>query len=320
MTFAAQTASMRRVHKPRALHPGDSIAIISPSSPAEPERLQAGVRELTLLGFAPLAERAMQPDGYFSGPAADRLSQLLGSIGDSRAKALVALRGGYGSSYLLEQLQGANVAAVKPLVGYSDITTLQIFLWQTLGWVTFYGPMVAAGFDAGAGKPGGYDMASFMRAITETQTGWTVGLEGAAIVEGEAEGILLGGCLTLVEATLGTPWELDTAGAILVLEDRGMKPWQVDRSLTHLQQAGKLNDVRGIVLGDFPESEPPVKGSPTVRDVCLRILSGLKVPIVWGAPVGHTARPMLTLPLGVRARLRSAGSGFLDILEPAVVT
>ena len=85
---------------------------------------------------------------------------------------------------------------------------------------------------------------------------------------GEAQGRLLGGCLTLVETTLGTPWELETDGAILVLEDRGMKPWQVDRALMHLLQAGKFKSVRGIVLGDFPECESPVPGSPTVRDVC----------------------------------------------------
>ncbi len=310
---------MRRIYKPRALRPGDSIAVISPSSPAEAEKTQAGIRELTILGFNPLADQALQPDGYFSGPTADRLSQLLRSIADARASGLVALRGGYGSTYLLEHLQRATVGAAKPLVGYSDITALQIFLWQTLGWVTFYGPMVVGGFDAGAGNPGGYDLASFMRAVTETQTGWTLGLEGSALVEGEAEGVLLGGCLTLIESTLGTPWELDTGGAILILEDRAMKPWQVDRALTHLKQAGKLDAVRGIILGDFPDSAPPVKGSPTVAEVCRRILGDLRVPVVWGAPIGHTARPMLTLPLGVRARLRSAASGFLDILEPAVV-
>ncbi len=310
---------MRRIYKPRALRPGDSIAIISPSSPADAQKMEAGIRELTMLGFSPLADRALQSEGYFSGSIADRLSQFLDSIGDGRAKALVALRGGYGSTYLLEHLQRANVGAVKPLVGYSDITAVEIFLWQMLGWVTFYGPMAAAGFDAGAGKPRGYDMASFMRAVTETQAGWTVSLEGTALVEGESEGVLLGGCLTLVETTLGTPWELDTADAILVLEDRAIKPYQVDRILMHLKQCGKLEGLRGIVLGDFPDSEPPVKGSPAVADVCRRILGGLGVPVVWGAPVGHTARPLLTLPLGVRARLRSAGSGFLDILEPAVV-
>ena len=124
--------------------------------------------------------------------------------------------------------------------------------------------------------------------------------------------------MTLVEATIGTPWELDTRDAILVLEDRAMKPYQIDRVLMHFKQAGRLKEVRGIVLGDFPECEPPVAGSPTVRDVCARILGDLRVPIVFGAPIGHTLRPMLTLPLGVQARLRAEGEGVLEILEPAV--
>jgi len=144
-------------------------------------------------------------------------------------------------------------------------------------------------------------------------------MEGEAIRTGEAEGTLLGGCMTLVETTLGTPWELDTRGAILLLEDRGMKPWQVDRALMHLKQAGKLDGVRGLVLGEFPECEPPVAGSPTVRDVCMRILGPLGVPIVFGTPVGHTPRAMLTIPLGVKARLMARGEGALEILEPAVV-
>jgi muramoyltetrapeptide carboxypeptidase len=158
-----------------------------------------------------------------------------------------------------------------------------------------------------------------MRAsISEAEHSWNTSLHGEMLVGGEAEGRLLGGAMTIVEATFGTPWELDTRGAILILEDRGMKPYQVDRVLMHFQQAGKLDGVAGIVLGDFPDCEPPVAGSPTVRDICLRILGKLGVPIVFGAPVGHTMRPMLTLPLGVKARLRAQGDGRLEILEAAV--
>jgi muramoyltetrapeptide carboxypeptidase len=129
---------------------------------------------------------------------------------------------------------------------------------------------------------------------------------------------LLGGCVTLVETSLGTPWELDTRGAILLLEDRGLKPYQLDRMLLHLKQAGKFKGVRGIVLGEFPESEPPEGSRVTVEDVCRRILGPLQIPIVYGAPIGHTARPMLTLPLGIHARLHASGEGHLEILEPAV--
>jgi len=143
-------------------------------------------------------------------------------------------------------------------------------------------------------------------------------LQGVSLNAGVAEGVLLGGCMTLVETSLGTPWELDTSGAILLLEDRGMKPYQVDRGLMHLKQAGKLKNVRGIILGEFPESEPPIAGGPTVREVCQRILGELGVPLVWRAPIGHTSRPVLTLPLGVRARLCASGAGQLEILEPAV--
>ncbi len=125
--------------------------------------------------------------------------------------------------------------------------------------------------------------------------------------------------MTLLEATIGTPWELDTKDSILVLEDRAMKPYQVDRVLMHLKQAGKFEGVRGIVLGDFPESEPAVAGAPTVREVCARILRPLGVPIVFGAPVGHTVRPMLTIPLGIKARLDADGEGTLEFLESAVV-
>jgi muramoyltetrapeptide carboxypeptidase len=155
-------------------------------------------------------------------------------------------------------------------------------------------------------------------AVGKTDGGWKLSLKGESLVSGESEGRLLGGCLTLLQTTLGTPWELDTREAILLLEDRGMKPWQVDRALMHLKQAGKLDDIRGIVLGDFPECEPTVAGSPTVRDVCARILGELDVPIIFGAPIGHTSRPMLTIPLGVRGLLHAQGEGALEILEAAV--
>src|SRR5208337_1116596 len=151
-------------------------------------------------------------------------------------------------------------------------TSLQVYLWQKHAWVGFYGPMLAAGFDAGEGAAKGFEKSSLLNALGKTDGGWKINLHGEALVGGEAEGRVLGGCMTLVETTLGTPWELETRGSVLLLEDRGMKPWQVDRALMHLKQAGKFEGVRGILLGDFPECEPPVAGSPTVRDVCARIL------------------------------------------------
>jgi muramoyltetrapeptide carboxypeptidase len=212
-----------------------------------------------------------------------------------------------------------NLTLMKAVVGFSDLTTLQIYLWQKCGWVTFYGPMVAAGFNAGADATMGYDESSFSQATGKTDGGWRLRLRGEPVLTGKAAGRVLGGCLTLVEATIGTPWELDTRESILVLEDRAMKPYQVDRVLMHLKHAGKLANVRGIVLGEFPESEPVVAGAPDVKEVCSRILRPLGVPIVFGSPVGHTTRPMLTIPLGIQARLDADDEGTLEFLEPAVM-
>jgi muramoyltetrapeptide carboxypeptidase len=179
--------------------------------------------------------------------------------------------------------------------------------------------MAAAGFNHGADDAHGYDEHSFLQAVSNTATGWGVPLRGESLVRGEAEGPVLGGCLTILQTSLGTPWELDTTGAILVLEDRGMKPYQVDRALLHLLQAGKFSGAKAIILGEFPNGDAPSPGSPTTREVCARILSPLGIPVIYGAPVGHSKRPMLTLPLGIRARLRAHGEGTLEFLEPAVV-
>jgi muramoyltetrapeptide carboxypeptidase len=306
-------------HKSKALRAGARLAVFAPASPAGEEKVAAGFAELKRLGFSLDRAMARPAEGYFATSAVDRRTELLTHLADDRVDGLIALRGGYGSNYLLDENLADNLAESKSVIGFSDLTSLQIFLWQQRGWVTFYGPMVAAGFDAGAGAPGGYDEESFRSAVSRTNGGWSVALRGEVMVAGVAEGRVLGGAMTLVEATMGTPWELDTRDAILVLEDRAMKPYQVDRVLMHFKQAGKFDGVRGIVLGEYPECEPPVAGSPTVRDVCARILGPLGVPIVFGAPVGHTPRPMLTLPLGVEARLRAKGEGVLEILEAAVV-
>jgi len=303
--------------KPPALRPGDGIRVLSLASPVKEDSLQKGCDELVRLGYTPKLDRAsaLARDGFFAGSAADRLAVLKQALSDSATRAIFCSRGGYGSNYLLDGLSVA-LAAPKILLGSSDITALQMFLWQKFRWVTFYGPMVASNFDRGAGAPHGYDAPSLSRALTETKQGWSLDLQGESLAPGDVEGVLLGGCVTLVEASLGTPWELDTSGSILVIEDRAMKPYQVDRALMHLKQAGKFRGVMGIILGDFPECDAPA-GGETVRDVARRILSPLGVPIVWGAPIGHTSRAALTLPLGVRAALSTNGRAQLKILEPA---
>jgi muramoyltetrapeptide carboxypeptidase len=315
----APSQSNRETQKPEALHHGARVAVVAPASPAPQDAVEAGLKELRRLGFRVENYAQGASEGYFSDSIGKRKSEFVSALTSNATDGLIALRGGYGSLYLLDQDLALAGATPKPFIGFSDITSLQTYLYQRHGWVTFYGPMVTAGFCAGANTAHGYDESSLLNAVRTTSGGWTLSLQGEEMVPGQAQGRLLGGCMTLLEATIGTPWELDTRGGILVLEDRAMKPYQVDRVLMHFKQAGKFDGVKGIVLGEFPESAPPVPGSPTVREVCARILGPLGIPIAFGAPVGHTPRPMLTLPLGVQARLAAQGEAALEILEPAVV-
>jgi muramoyltetrapeptide carboxypeptidase len=304
--------------KPKALKSGSRLAVFAPASPADPVEMIAGLAELKRLGFQVASNQDSKAEGYFAGPTLDRMNGFLSAIQSEQVDGLVALRGGYGSNYLLDYDLEKSVRNLKCVVGFSDLTYLHIYLWQRFSWVTFYGPMVVGGLNAGAGTQKGYDENSFLQAIRKTESGWKVRLKGEPVLAGQAMGRVLGGCLTMIEATIGTPWELNTKDSILLLEDRAMKPYQVDRVLMHLRQAGKFDGVKGILLGEFPDSPPAVSGAPTVKEVCARILRPLGIPIVFGAPVGHTPRPMLTIPLGIKARLDADGEGTLEYLESAV--
>jgi muramoyltetrapeptide carboxypeptidase len=292
--------------------------VFAPASGAEQIEVTAGLAELRRLGYEFTPVQLPGAEGYFAGSTAARSEAFLKAMRQPEIAGLIALRGGYGANYLLDSELASHLPEPKCVVGFSDLTSLQTYLWQKCGWVTFHGPMVAAGLNRGADDSHGYNEDSFLQAVGNARSGWELSLAGQSIVEGEAEGRVLGGCLTLLQTTLGTPWEIDTDGAILLLEDRGMRPYQVDRALMHLKQAGKLLGVRAFVLGEFPDCEPKLNGTPSVRDVCERILRPLRVPVVFGAAVGHTRRPMLTVPLGVRGKLVARGEGKLEILEPAV--
>lgn len=311
---------MPKPRKPLALVPGSMIAVVAPASSAKEERIQRGCETLERLDYRVkrLARRRRSADGYFSAPLAERGRQLRDALTGPEIRAVLCSRGGYGSAEILDGLETARLKQVKIFCAFSDLTSVQIFLWQKLRWVTFYGPLVAGGFDAGPNATCGYDPDSFMWAMTATNSGWTLPLGGETFARGKVEGRLLGGCVTLIETAIGTSWDLDTRGSILLLEDVGVKPYQLDRMLLHLKQAGKFDGVRGIVLGEFPQSGAPEGSTVTVADVCRRILGPLGIPIVYGAPIGHTTRPMLTVPLGIRARLQASGEGRLEILEPAV--
>jgi len=313
------TRSIQKLQKPKALKKGARIAIVSPSSPAEAAAIAAGMEELRRLWFVAEEPAAMDAQGYFAGGHEERFQQLCKALQNKNVDGLIATRGGYGANYLIDFRLATRLQGPKCIVGFSDLNILQTLLLGMRGWAGFYGPMVGAGFNNSAGQPSGYDMASFLQAVGETKRKWNIPLRGMALASGSASGRIVGGCLTMLQTTVGTDFEVNTKGAILLLEDRGVKPYQVDRMLRHLYQSGILEGVKGIVLGDFPDCDPPTTASPIIPEICAEILGPLRVPIVYGSPIGHTKRPMLTIPLGVKAKLQAKGEGTLEILEPAVV-
>ncbi len=307
-----------RAVKPPALAPGGLVRVISPASPADRDALGRGIAELERLGYRVRTGSAMQPEGYFAGSTLRRKAELEAALQDPDASAVICARGGYGTAALLDQIRLPRRLRPKLLdrlqrrdhaAGISlDPLPLDFALRP-------YGRRRVRTM-AQALAP---DMISRHSSTLQRESATPGRSRSTAkpLSRGEASGLLLGGCITLLETTLGTPWEFDTRGAILFLEDRGVKPYQLDRMLLHLLQAGKFRGVRGIVLGDFPDSEPPRERRHRARR--LPADSGpLRIPIIFGAPIGHTVRPMLTIPLGVRARLHAAGEGKLEILEPAV--
>ena len=280
-------------------------------------KVVTGAEELRHLGFQVADSTPLSPEGYFAGSESGRRNELLSELDRDDVNALVAVRGGYGSNYLLDNLEVRRPEAPKIILGYSDLTSLQAYLWKRYAWVGFYGPMLAAGLDGGAGAPKGYDKESLRAALGKTDGGWTLKLRSQALVGGEAVGQIVGGCVTLIETSLGTPWELDTRGAILLLEDRGVKPYQLDRMLLHLKQAGKFEGVRGIGARRISGVRSSGVGATVSVDVCARIW------VRWGFPWclarrWDIRRARCSRCHWVCVRDYGRGEGRLEILEPAV--
>ena len=233
-------------------------------------------------------------------------------------QAIVCARGGYGSNYLLDSINVANLKShPKIFVGYSDITSLLTYVSDAIGLMTFHGPMVAKDF----AHPDGIDIDSWNAALTAASA-WTInfGAESGArpLVAGSAEGALYGGCLSMLVASLGTPYEIHTAGTILFIEDVAAKPYQIDRMLMQLKLAGKFEDVRGIIFGEMLDCLQNKEQHYTLEDVMLRVIGDLEVPVAYGLRSGHVSRGNITLPLGVRAELKvDKNQGSLQILESA---
>jgi len=313
MSQAAQNA--RR--KPPALQPGDTVGIVAPASNIQRDLLEAGCDALRNLGYKPFYfDSIFDRDLYFAGSVERRVRELEEMFMRDDVRAIICSRGGYGSNYLLSELDLQKIAArPKIFVGYSDMTTLLTWFADS-GFVTFHGPMVTKDF----GHSGGVDLQSWTAALTGVSE-WSLDASASGarpIIEGHAEGILYGGCLSMLAASLGTPHEIRTAETILFIEDVATKPYQIDRMLMHLKLAGKLQDVRGIVFGEMLDCFQTRDQGYTLEEVILRVVGDMGIPVAYGLRSGHVSRGNVTLPIGVRTALQVTSTEVsLKILEPA---
>jgi muramoyltetrapeptide carboxypeptidase len=306
--------SGRRV---RAVGPRGTLGVVSPASCVERSALQAGCRALGSLNgwqvatspFALLQER-----GGFAGRAESRAAALMEMWQRDDVDAVICSRGGYGSNYLLPLLDFDALRMMpKAFVGYSDNTCLLLAL-EHAGLVSFHGPMVASDFAIGAA-----DESSFLAALggSPLDLSFAAGSPVRTLVAGEARGTITGGCLSVVVNSLRTTWEIETEGKILFLEDVNEKPFRIDRMLRHLLLAGKFYGVRGIVFGAMRGCAPASPQDETLEQMILRVLGGLRVPIVIGFPSGHVESGNITLPFGVASMLHASEEGVRLQVEAA---
>jgi len=310
--------------KPPRLRPGDTIGVVAPASVVPAESLKLGVARLESLGYRaryrddllePVLPHAgpspgksagdiqAKPASRFAGSHERRAAEFWAMLEDPEIKAIFCARGGYGCNYLVDSLASRPLPKPKIVMGYSDVTTLHAFFWRQAGWVTFHGPMVAVDFSKGLDVLG---------PALESTAAWEVENSGLQVLRsGSAEGILLGGCLSLLVTTLGTPREMDWRGAIVFLEDLGEAPYRLDRMLFHLREAGKFDGVRGVIFGEMKDCGP----MELLWADLLRPFDDLGIPVASGLASGHTSGRNICLPLGVRARLQDDR---LFILEGAV--
>jgi muramoyltetrapeptide carboxypeptidase len=303
--------------RPQVVCLGAGVSVIAPASSAQPERVERGLAALRTLGYQPrVGENALECGPiYFAGTVRQRLADLHAAFADETTSAVIALRGGYGSNYLLDGLDVELIGRhPKPFFAYSDLTGVQLQLLDEQGLPAFHGPMVAADFYL----EDGVHLPSFQAALAgeSYSVGAAEGLR--ALNLGKAKGTLYGGCLSILVSLLGTRYEPSTEGKLLFLEDTGAKPYQVDRMLWQLRNAGKLEGVSGIVFGEMLDCASPGAGPELLEEVILGALDGFEGPIGFGLRSGHVSRQNVTLTFGVEAELDLGANAELRLTEPAV--
>jgi len=306
------------MQKPRALSPGDRIAIVAPASTFKREEFDEGVAELRRLGFEPAYDDSVfARERYLAGTAETRARALRAAWLDPAIAGVIAVRGGYGSAQVLPLLDPDLARrAAKPFLGYSDLTAVLTFLTVHSELVAFHGPMLAGRLARG---PQGYDRASLLAAMSRREPMGELSPEGLeSLRPGEARGPLYGGTITQLLASFGTAFAFrPPAGCILFLEEVGERPYRIDRMITQLRQSGLLAQAAGVVIGELPGCDEPA-GEPTARTIMRELFADFPGPVIIGFPSGHTVRPAMTIPLGVECRVISGVRSALVVEEAAV--
>lgn len=298
--------------KPRALVPGDKVALITPAGPVDEERMQKAEEIIRRLGLIPVrGAHVLKKRGYLAGTDEERLIDLDWAMRDPEVEGVFALRGGYGTTRLLARVDSIGWLP-KVVVGYSDLTALHLYLYR-LGLVSFHGPMPASGIWEA------YTYGQFQKVLTVKHPLGALPLSQKPISlrDGVAEGRLLGGNLTLLSDAIGTAWEPQINGHILLMEEVSEPPYAVDRHLQKLKNAGLLQRAAGILLGEMVDCQPESKeGDLTLQEVLEDHLLPLNVPILSSLPFGHGI-DRATLPLGVKVQM-NATDGQVIFLEGAL--
>jgi muramoyltetrapeptide carboxypeptidase len=284
------------------LRKGATLAVVSPASTPKSDLVERGVAELQALGYrVKLASHALAGGPlYYAGSLQDRLEDLHAAFADPEVDGIICTRGGWGSAELLPHLDATMIRAnAKAFIGYSDHTSLHSWFQNEVGLVTYYAPMVAADF----ARSNGVEPACW-RHVFSGDIGWSFGAEdGLRILqEGQASGPLMGGCISILAAGLGTPYAPQLEDSILFLEDIGTKPYQWDRMLLHLRYAGRLKGVRGIIFGDMAQCVGE-EDQPLLERAIRHGLRGFEGPVAIGLRCGHVNGANLSLPLGTSVTL-----------------
>lgn len=316
MTSAIQKERLR----PPALCPGDKVGVIAPAGPLTPDALQVGLAALERRGYRPFhLPTILDRDWYFAGSVRRRVDELHSMFADPEVKGVGCFRGGYGANYLLPHLD-LDLIRTNPkfFCGCSDVTTLLTYMCDRAAMVVFHGPMLQR--DA---QPEGIDEESWFAAVSGADYVLEFDRDVQALVTGTSDGTMYGGCLSLLCASLGTPYEIDSRGTILFLEDVAEPAYRIDRMLMQLKLAGKFDQVRGIIFGEMLDCARGAEGY-TLPQVVLRIVGDLGVPVVYGVRSGHVSRGNITIPLGVAAHLDAGARVVLRLAsgvrsEPAAV-